>query len=696
MKKIFTLIAACVLGVMGAMAQVVKWNVSNTAYSAGQELSSNTDVVSVKLGETSLSWLYNTGRKGITTYVQGTPANGGSYIVVKPTKDISLSLATYSSMSNCNLKMYEESTPSTVLKDFRQKDYKTNDFGKLEAGKTYYIYGEGFKTVAAAGNTSSLEYIFFQSFTATSYETYNIYYIDNKYSNQIKTHREGSALFGSKVTASSEDMYNIEYAGSTYVYTTGNTEITIGTSSNDITLKFDKAEAAPTTYTIKYQLSDGTEIADAVNHNALVGNEVSATAEEVPTYITKDGVKYKYASGNTPLTLVEDAASNVITLTYAEAPKFNYSVVVNFNGNPIKTVATGWVYEADNTTVGYPQYVVDADGKLYEAPKFSNDEWYRTTFTPNVDGFMQILNYTSASMTGVVFYTEAEDVPGVTVANYTNRASNGKVAHTGGKENFKDVTTLAPGVYKIYVKGLNGNSANRISYFRVGDNNVFSFVSPNGTDNRAVSLEFIVYSESTLKFSSEGSSASGLDWFYVVKTGDAPTTVNVAVNESGTASYVTPCALDFTGSGLTAYVATAINATSITLEEITEVPAGQAIVVKGETSDVNVIASAEAPTVNLFQAGANAPVANAYALSKNDGKFHSVNADVAIPAGKAYIVLSSSSAKSLSLDFGGETTGISNAVVAKQNAAAFNLMGQKVSANAKGIVIINGKKFNNK
>lgn len=685
MKKIFTLIAACVFSVLSAMAQVVSWTAASTdTYTSGQELSANTGVASIKLG--AGDWIYKTGaypgaQSTTALALESNIPTAGTYLVIKPTKDIDFKLTTGAS-NNYTTHLIESTDPATNLGYNRPRYSSETPFGKLSAGKTYYFYGDGYKT---AGDLLRL-----QKFTITSYETYTVYYVD-KYGVQIKTARTGSALFGSTVSATEGDLASIEFGGSTYVYSSGTTSVTISNESNSIILQFEKAEAAPTTYTIKYQLSDGTAIADEVNHNALVGNEVSATAEEVPTYITKDGVKYKYASGNTPITLVEDAASNVITLTYAEAPKFNYNVVANFNGNPIKTVAAGIVYEGESVTEGYPQYVV-VDGKLYEAPKGSGD-WYRTAFTPNVDGFMQILNYTATSTTNVVFYTEAEDIAGVSVANYTNRASNGKVAHTGGQDIFKDVTTLAPGVYTITVKGLNGNSANRISYFRVGDNNVFSFVSPQGTDNRATSLEFKVYSESTLKFSSEGSSSSGLDWFYVVKTGDAPTTLNVAVNSSNTASLVTPCALDFTGSTLKAYVATAVSESAITLEEVTTVAAGQPIVVKGETCDVNVIASAAAPTVNLFQTGAITVAAgqNVYALSKNDGQFHKVAEGTDIPAGKAYII-ASSAAKTLTLDFDGAATGINSAVATKLNGAAFNLMGQKVSANAKGIVIINGKK----
>lgn len=128
------------------------------------ELSSNTDIVSVILGPGN--WYYDSGRKGITNGSSKAPpsydSDTGGYIVIRPKVNINFSLSTYSSQSNCNLRMYDDSNASVFLQDFRQKDDCINDFGILRAGKTYLIYGDGFK---AQGN---LEYIFFKSFTATA------------------------------------------------------------------------------------------------------------------------------------------------------------------------------------------------------------------------------------------------------------------------------------------------------------------------------------------------------------------------------------------------------------------------------------------------------------------------------------------------------------------------------------------------
>lgn len=70
-----------------------------------------------------------------------------------------------------------------------------------------------------------------------------------------------------------------------------------------------------------------------------------------------------------------------------------------------------------------------------------------------------------------------------------------------------------------------------------------------------------------------------------------------------------------------------------------------------------------------------------------------------IMANKAYLLVSEvNAAKGVKIAFGGETTGISeiNSTADKANEAVYDLTGRRVSADAKGLLIKNGKKFINK
>lgn len=177
----------------------------------------------------------------------------------------------------------------------------------------------------------------------------------------------------------------------------------------------------------------------------------------------------------------------------------------------------------------------------------------------------------------------------------------------------------------------------------------------------------------------------------------------VAVNPAKEyTTYVTTKALDFTGLDLKAYVAISSTTNSVTLEEVTKVPAGTALVLKkGDETlyAVPVAASASAPAVNLLKGSATESytVANngdAYVLS--DGAFHPVNAGT-LATGKAYILktdVPSTSAPFLNLTFG-ETTGISATLNHKEQIIKdtfFNLNGQRVAQPNKGLYIMNGRK----
>lgn len=150
-------------GGTGYDCRYYEFEVECSSLYATQELSNNTDILSVITGFGS--WEYNAGRGGITNKKQGAPTwddeTCGACIIIRPKVNVSFSLSTYCSQNNCNLRMYEDGDPSSILKDFRQGAYQINDFGTLLAGKTYLIYGDSFK------GKGDLDYIFFKSFTAT-------------------------------------------------------------------------------------------------------------------------------------------------------------------------------------------------------------------------------------------------------------------------------------------------------------------------------------------------------------------------------------------------------------------------------------------------------------------------------------------------------------------------------------------------
>lgn len=197
---------------------------------------------------------------------------------------------------------------------------------------------------------------------------------------------------------------------------------------------------------------------------------------------------------------------------------YDYTVnAVDGNNNVLKELQSGTVESTSNQlNVFFPQYVL-AGTKLYQAPKGSSN-WYQTSLTIDQDDYVYNIPYTAGTVDDVVFYTEAEDVEGTSKGSNAARASFGAMGHTGGS--YVNATTLEPGKYQIFMRGVNGNSGSRAVNFKVGDNVVFTTSITNGTNFLDNSETFSVTSTSTLSFSSEGSSQSGVDWFYVKYMGE--------------------------------------------------------------------------------------------------------------------------------------------------------------------------------
>jgi len=187
--------------------------------------------------------------------------------------------------------------------------------------------------------------------------------------------------------------------------------------------------------------------------------------------------------------------------------------------------------------------------------------------------------------------------------------------------------------------------------------------------------------------------------------------ISIDITKNLWASYSSTKALDFSNSGLTAYIATTSNGSSVHYEPVTYVPANTGIILNGTqgTHVAVTIPSADAVGTNLLFSTANeehevtpGEVGKVYAFGMMGGKVGFVKAEAGyiVAQGRSYLDLSTVGAKGI--DFiglpGSETDGIDtihNAQFIMHN-DAYNLAGQKVSKDYKGIVIVNGKKYLNK
>lgn len=207
------------------------------------------------------------------------------------------------------------------------------------------------------------------------------------------------------------------------------------------------------------------------------------------------------------------------------------------------------------------------------------------------------------------------------------------------------------------------------------------------------------------------------NWYYYLQSctlsGEPMKSYKVKTNAKGWASFsaVQPVGLP---AGLKAYAATDINETHVKLNELTQVAAEEGVFVNGAPSTeytLNVLEDEVIKeTINLIKpilvASAGHEVASTetvYALATKNDKcgLYKVESGVTVK-GKAYLDATGKSITKAPMFYelgDGAATGIVEvraATVQNQTNTCYNVLGQRVAKNVKGIVLVNGKKMLNK
>lgn len=289
------------------------------------------------------------------------------------------------------------------------------------------------------------------------------------------------------------------------------------------------------------------------------------------------------------------------------AEQFNYTVTaVDNSDNILKEIASGVSNEA--VTVYYP-FAIKKDGVWYtksttsyavEATSVNKD--IKVVYTPN---------------TSMVFFSEGEGgYANVWMAD-TNpeKYSSGNICNnndgrtSGSALNAQNrgltIGTLPAGNYRLYVMVVGKNK--RGINLRSGSTKIATVDNSLATSGLK-SIDFTLATETSnllLNGNDNGSKSTQLediDYLYIESL--TPASVPVNISAAGYATFVTPYAVDFTGNAIEAYAVSAVNANTVTLTKVNQVPADEAVIVKGESGNVNVIANAT-PISNLMQVAIN-------------------------------------------------------------------------------------------
>ena len=566
----------------------------------------------------------------------------------------------------------------------------------------------------------------------------------------------GSAV-ENKMTTSDNDTYTLVVEGVNLnpsddhgwkVVKNGSTWIPGGTGNN-LTVS-GITEYATYTVTYTYVISTDTKTAVAVKTG-------EAPPPPADTYVVAgSGIALNRTAGNENIFWNGSAEENKMTTSDNDT----YTLVVenltlntsdDLGWKVVKNGAT-WIPDGDNLsvsgvtenaiyTVTYT-YVISTDTKTAVAVKTGNIPVTYTAKFKNSIGWENVYAYTYGPETLGVWPGTAMTVDGDISFDSgeapTNIIFNDGTGGTVGESQTADLAFIDGKTYDMvshgyYIVGdmtsweLNkdykmtkNESADADEYMKIAmplqTSNQFKVVKttdgtniatwyPSEGDNYGENGEITEDGTYDIYFRPEGKAGWFENYIYVAQE------ISIDITENLWASYSSTKALDFSNSGLTAYIATTSNGSSVHYEPVTYVPANTGIILNGTqgTHVAVTIPSADAVGTNLLVSTANAAhdvtageVGKVYAFGMKGGQvgFVKALAGYTVAQGKSYLDLSTVGAKGI--DFiglpGSETDGIDtihNAQFIMHN-DAYNLAGQKVSKDYKGIVIVNGKKYLNK
>lgn len=456
-------------------------------------------------------------------------------------------------------------------------------------------------------------------------------------------------------------------------------------------LSGDDVPATPVfTVVTKYQLEDGTEIAEDRTDAIESGSKFTPSYE---VSFDDENYRYTYKSGANEIASVD--ADATVTVVYTREELANWTITAKAGGDLDESLAEFTVKDAKDAAYTYPRYI-NKDSNLYQIKKGRYDQGYVSTIN-SVKGNEEVTEEYLLNSKNVAFFAEAEDISSLTSVeggNVPARCSSGKAAYAASDA---VIAHLSAGSYKI--KAAVFGNAGVTFEFKVGDKTVFS-PDTKGYFFESESDIFTLDADADVVLAAGGNSSKVVDYIAITKTAEP-----VAVSAIKFATYV-PVINVVAPVDVKVYTAKVNEAKSAVV--LTEVPAGSVIakgtpvLVGAEAGSYTFEASAgeaasfENNDLKAATADTKGDGATIYALVEQDGKavFAPLVEGVAVSVGHAYLELPAVSAtRFYSIQFGGETTGINEVnAAAKADGAYYTLQGVKTSKAAKGVYIHNGKK----
>ena len=450
-------------------------------------------------------------------------------------------------------------------------------------------------------------------------------------------------------------------------------------------------------YTVKYQCG-GVDVKDADVREGDVDAAIVLLASDKATF-DKDEKRYIYVSDDLGTKTVAEDGSTVVTITFREAAKYNYTITSSYEGNALPWSVAGSCWEDQNTIkVSYPRYQASGSKLVGLAPVNNN---LTKSITVTGDDFESDLEYAYESIDNLYLLSEAENLGTGLATNattYTDRISNSLIIY--GSEG--TLVNLPAGKY-IFTLGVIGGDtgSHKVNYtVSAGATQVASGTCTGNFLTLITSEEFEIPESTDITFTcSDPASGRGIDLVYVQRTGDA--TVSKTITAAGWATYCSPYALDLANAtGLTnAYIVTGATGSVLSTTSVKDgtIPANTGILIEAPegTVTIPVVASSSTDVAanKLVGVTANTNIAanEGYVLMAEPslGFYQNAN-EFTVGANTAYLPASFASGARSAYFFGGEITGVANV----EAAAEAKAQDGKFIENGKIVIVKNGVKYN--
>ncbi len=442
-----------------------------------------------------------------------------------------------------------------------------------------------------------------------------------------------------------------------------------------------------TTYTVKYQDADGNTLKEAVEYPTFVGMLVEANTLDMATFYNSDATeKYVYSSGNTKITASENATDNVITLVFNVYGQVDYQITAVNGTNTLGLLAEGKAYSDGSTTIYWNKF------KQFEG------QWYETTGnygktiteTGNTDVIYNVSD--------IAYFVESEDINKSRSAAATKTGteySGGSTSRHYANSSWWTDAFEDGGVFTLYFpySMANASESTIIIGTRDADGNITeSDLKLTTSSAGSFSAVVTIPAGSSLALV-KGEYNSNILIDYLTLT---PSKVAKTISAVGYATFCSDVAVDFAGTGLTAYVAK-VNGNDVSFEAVEQVPAETGVLLKGAAGDYQIPAIVSATAVESALVGVLEDTkvgAGIFVLLDGDQGvgFYKTTNEFTVGAGTAYLPAQTTTARTFIGFDSDELTGISEVSAEQLNGVAYDLQGRRVVNAQKGLYIVNGKK----